>query len=150
MTISSITPFLWFDTQAEDAAKFYVTLFPKSKIDYVSPGPSGAPMVVGFELFGQHLTALNGGPMYKLTEAFSLMVNCHEQSEIDRLWEALCDGGKPSVCGWLTDRFGVTWQINYAFLPQLMSGQNGGKVMSAMRESGKIDIAKLEAIAAGD
>src|ERR1700761_5865330 len=113
MTISSITPFLWFDTEAEDAARFYVSVFPRSKINYVAPGADGKAMVVGFEVFGQRLTALNGGPMYKLTEAFSLMVNCPEQAEIDRLWDALSDGGKPGVCGWLSDRFGLSWQINY-------------------------------------
>jgi predicted 3-demethylubiquinone-9 3-methyltransferase (glyoxalase superfamily) len=107
-------------------------------------------MVVGFEISGQRLTALNGGPMYKLTEAFSLMVNCSDQPEIDRLWNALCDGGKPGVCGWLIDRFGLSWQVNYEGLPKLMSGRNGGKVMSAMRQMGKIDVAKLSAIAAGD
>ena len=147
MTVSSITPFLWFDTQAEEAAKFYVSLFPNSKVEYSSPGPNGKAMVVGFELFGQHLTALNGGPMYKLTEAFSLMVNCADQAEIDRLWDLLCEGGRPSVCGWLTDRFGLTWQINYEGLPKLMSGRNGSKVMTAMRQMGKVDIARLTAIA---
>ena len=150
MTVSSITPFLWFDSEAEEAANYYVSLFPNSKIQYVSPGPTGAAMVVGFEISGQRLTALNGGPMYKLTEAFSLMVNCSDQSEIDRLWNALCDGGKPGVCGWLIDRFGLSWQVNYEGLPKLMSGRNGGKVMSAMRQMGKIDVAKLSAIAAGD
>src|ERR1019366_10656692 len=109
MTIKSITPFLWFDTQAEDAANFYVSLFPNSKITHVSrygdagPGPKGGVMVVAFELNGQRLTAMNGGPTYKLTEAFSLMVNCTEQAEIDRLWTALSEGGAPNVCGWTKD-----------------------------------------------
>jgi predicted 3-demethylubiquinone-9 3-methyltransferase (glyoxalase superfamily) len=150
MAVSSVTPFLWFDSEAEEAANYYVSLFANSKIHYVSPGPTGAAMVVGFEIIGQRLTALNGGPIYKLTEAFSLMVNCSDQPEIDRLWNALCEGGKPGVCGWLIDRFGLSWQVNYEGLPKLMSGRNSGKVMSAMRQMGKIDVAKLSAIAAGD
>ena len=150
MSVSSITPFLWFNSAAEEAARYYVSLFPNSKIRYVSPGPNGAAMVVGFEIFGQPLTALNGGPTYKLTEAFSLMVSCSDQAEIDRLWRALCDGGKPGVCGWLIDRFGLSWQINYEGLPRLMSGRNGSKVMSAMRSMGKMDVARLNEIAAAE
>ncbi|MBA2589051.1 MAG: VOC family protein [Alphaproteobacteria bacterium] len=149
MTVSSITPFLWFDKEAEAAANFYVSLFPGSKIEYVSPGPTGAAMVVGFEIFGQRLTALNGGPMFKLNEAFSLMVSCSDQAEIDRLWNALCEGGTPSVGGWLKDRFGLSWQINFAGLPKLMSGRNAGQVMGAMCQMSKIDVARLSAIAAG-
>ncbi|RYZ66789.1 MAG: VOC family protein [Proteobacteria bacterium] len=145
--MSSITPFLWFDSAAEEAARFYVSLFPESRIVYVSPGPGGAAMVVGFEIGGQRLTALNGGPTYKLTEAFSLMVNCSDQADIDRLWRALCEGGKPGVCGWLIDRFGLSWQINYEGLPKLLSGPNGGKVMTAMRSMGKMDVERLTAIA---
>src|SRR4051812_12996610 len=112
MAIQSITPFLWFDTQAEQAANFYVSLFANSRILHVSrygesgPGPKGSVMVVGFELEGQRLTALNGGPTFKLSEAFSLLVNCTEQDDIDRLWTALGEGGAYSVCGWLKDRFG--------------------------------------------
>jgi predicted 3-demethylubiquinone-9 3-methyltransferase (glyoxalase superfamily) len=148
MTITSITPFLWFDTQADDAANFYVSLFPNSKITHVSrygdagPGPKGSVMVVGFELNGQRFTALNGGPTYKLSEAFSLLVNCTEQEEIDRLWEAL--SAAPNVCGWTKDKFGLSWQINYAGLPDLMTGPKAGKVMAAMMGMKKVDIQALK------
>jgi predicted 3-demethylubiquinone-9 3-methyltransferase (glyoxalase superfamily) len=150
MTIQKITPFLWFDTQAEDAANRYVSLFEKSRITQVSrygdagPGPKGSAMVVGFELEGQRFAALNGGPTYKLSAAFSLMVECTEQQDIDRLWSALGDGGTYNVCGWLTDRFGLSWQINYAGLPDLMMGAKGGKVMGAMMKMRKIDIQALK------
>jgi predicted 3-demethylubiquinone-9 3-methyltransferase (glyoxalase superfamily) len=153
MTIKSITPFLWFDTQAEDAANFYVSLFPDSKITHVSrygdagPGPKGSAMVVAFELMGRRFTALNGGPHHKLSEAFSLLVECTEQAEIDRLWDALTD--KPNVCGWTKDKFGLSWQINYAGLPDLMTGPNAGKVMGAMMGMAKIDIQALKDAAAG-
>lgn len=148
MTIKSITPFLWFDTQAEDAANYYVSLFPHSKIKQVSrygdagPGPKGSVMVVGFELNGQSFTALNGGPIYQLSEAFSLLVNCTEQADIDRLWDAL--SATPNVCGWTKDKFGLSWQINYAGLADLMTGPNAGKVMGAMMGMKKIDIQALK------
>ena len=150
MTIKSITPFLWFDTQAEDAANFYVSLFPNSKITHISrygdagPGPKGSVMVVAFELMGQRVTAMNGGPHYKLNEAFSFMVDCTEQEEIDRLWNALSEGGAPNVCGWTKDRFGLSWQINYAGLPDLMTGPKAGKVMGAMMGMKKIDVAAIK------
>jgi predicted 3-demethylubiquinone-9 3-methyltransferase (glyoxalase superfamily) len=152
MTIKSITPFLWFNDQAEDAANYYVSLFPSSKIKQVSrygdagPGPKGSVMVVSFELNGQSFTALNGGPHYKLTSAFSLLVNCTEQAEIDRLWEAL--GARTNVCGWTDDKFGLTWQINYAGLPELMAGGKPDKVMGAMMGMKKIDIQALKDAAA--
>ena len=152
MTIKSITPFLWFDTQAEDAANFYVALFPDSKITHVSrygdagPGPKGSVMVVALELAGRRMTFMNGGPTYKLNEAFSLMVDCTEQADIDRLWEAL--SAAPNVCGWTKDRFGVSWQINYAGLPDLMTGPKAGKVMAAMMGMKKIDIQALKDAAA--
>ena len=153
MAIRSITPFLWFETQAEDAANYYLPLFPNSRIIQVSrygdagPGPKGSAMVVSFELMGQKLLALNGGPHYKLSEAFSLMVDCTEQADIDLLWDKLVDGGSPSVCGWLKDRFGLSWQINYAGLPDLLSGGHGSRVMQAMMGMKKIDIAALKAVA---
>jgi predicted 3-demethylubiquinone-9 3-methyltransferase (glyoxalase superfamily) len=148
MTIKSITPFLWFDTCAEDAANYYVSLFANSKINRVSrygdagPGPKGSVMVVSFELSGQGFTALNGGPTYKLDEAFSLLVNCTEQADIDRLWEAL--SATPNVCGWTRDKFGLSWQINYAGLAELMTGPNADKVMAAMMGMKKIDIQTLK------
>jgi predicted 3-demethylubiquinone-9 3-methyltransferase (glyoxalase superfamily) len=152
MTVKSITPFLWFDTQAEDAAKFYVSLFPNSKITHVSrygdtgPGPKGSVMVVAFELNGRPLLALNGGPRQKLSEAFSLFVECTDQVDIDRLWDALTD--TPSVCGWTKDRFGLSWQIGYERLPELLSGPKSGKVMAAVMKMTKIDIQALKDAAA--
>ena len=157
MAIKNITPFLWYDTQAEDAAKLYVSIFANSRINHVArygdagPGPKGSVMVVAFELEGRRFTALNGGPVYRLSEAFSLLVDCTEQADIDRLWKALGEGGSYNVCGWLKDRFGLSWQINYAGLPDLMTGDPGraGHVMGAMMKMSKIDIAALEAAAAG-
>ena len=157
MTIQRIMPFLWYDTQAEDAAKLYVSVFPNSRITHVSrygdagPGPKGSVMVVGFELEGQRFTALNGGPHYRLSEAFSLLVDCTEQADIDRLWSALGDGGSYNVCGWLKDRYGLSWQINYAGLPDLMSGEpaRAARVMGAMMKMQKVDIQALEDAAAG-
>ena|SRR5437588_5980629 len=150
MTIKSITPFLWFNSEAEDAAKFYVSLFPNSKITHISyygdagPGPKGSVVVVGFALNGQHISAMNGGPNFKLDEAFSLLVDCTEQAEIDRLWDALSEGGRPNVCGWTKDRFGLSWQINYAGLPELMTGPKGSQVMAAMMGMKKIEIQALK------
>jgi predicted 3-demethylubiquinone-9 3-methyltransferase (glyoxalase superfamily) len=118
MAIKKITPFLWYDSNAEEAANFYVSLFDNSRITHVSrygdgaPRPKGSAMVVAFELEGQRFTALNGGPAYRLSEAFSLLVECTEQADIDRLWTALGEGGAYNVCGWLKDRFGLSWQIN--------------------------------------
>jgi predicted 3-demethylubiquinone-9 3-methyltransferase (glyoxalase superfamily) len=157
MPIQRITPFLWYDTQAEDAAKLYVSIFSNSRITHLSrygdagPGPKGSVMVVGFELEGQHFTALNGGTNFRLSEAFSLLVECTEQADIDRLWAALGEGGSHNVCGWLKDRFGLSWQINYAGLPDLMSGDpaRAGRVMAAMMKMQKIDIQALEDAAEG-
>ncbi len=150
--MSKLYPFLWFDTQAEEAANLYVTLFPNSRILQVSrygdfmPGKAGQVMVVELELAGQRLTFMNGGPNFTLDEAFSLSVACETQEDIDRLWDAL--GHKPSACGWTKDRFGVVWQINYARLPQLMTNQaHVNKVMAAMMTMIKIDVAALEAAA---
>jgi predicted 3-demethylubiquinone-9 3-methyltransferase (glyoxalase superfamily) len=151
MAIQRITPFLWFDSQAEDAARFYVSLFENSRITHVSPGPKGSAMVVNFELEGRRFTALNGGPVYQLNEAFSLMVECTEQADIDRLWQALGEGGAYNVCGWLKDRFGLSWQINYAGIPDLLSGDpaRAARVFAAMMTMKKVDIRALEAAAAG-
>jgi predicted 3-demethylubiquinone-9 3-methyltransferase (glyoxalase superfamily) len=157
MAIQKITPFLWYESQAEDAANLYVSVFGNSRITHVSrygdagPGPKGTAMVVGFELEGLRFTALNGGPAHKLTEAFSLLVNCTDQAEIDRLWAALGDGGSYNVCGWLKDRFGLSWQINYAGLADLMTGAPAasGRVMGAMMKMQKIDILALKDAAAG-
>jgi predicted 3-demethylubiquinone-9 3-methyltransferase (glyoxalase superfamily) len=156
MTIQRITPFLWFDTQAEDAAKLYVSIFANSRITHLSrygdsgPGPKGSVMVVSFELEGQRFTALNGGPNFRLSEAFSLLVECTEQADVDRLWSVLGDGGSYNVCGWLKDRYGLSWQINYAGLPDLISGDpaRAGRVMGAMMKMQKVDIQALEDAAA--
>jgi predicted 3-demethylubiquinone-9 3-methyltransferase (glyoxalase superfamily) len=157
MAIQTITPFLWFDRNAEEAANFYVSIFGNSRITHVSrygdagPGPKGSVMVVGFELEGQRFTALNGGTVYKLSEAFSLLVECTEQADIDRLWTALGEDGSYNVCGWLKDRFGLSWQINYAGLPGLMTGDPGkaARVMAAMMKMKKVDVQALKDAAAG-
>jgi predicted 3-demethylubiquinone-9 3-methyltransferase (glyoxalase superfamily) len=148
MAVTSITPFLWFDSCAEEAANFYVSLFPNSKTTHISrygdtgPGPKGSVMVVAFELMGRRFTALNGGPSQKLSEAFSLLVDCTEQADIDRLWEALTD--KPHICGWTKDKFGLSWQIGYAGLPDLLTGPKAAKVMAAIMGMTKIDIQALK------
>lgn len=149
MTIKSITPFLWFDTQAEDAAKYYVELFPNSRILNTSrygdfmPDKAGQVMVVELELMGQRLTFMNGGKHYKLDAAFSLSVGCETQADVDRLWDAL--NHTPSACGWTTDKFGLVWQINYAYLAELMKDQaHTNKVMAAMMTMIKIDVQQLK------
>jgi predicted 3-demethylubiquinone-9 3-methyltransferase (glyoxalase superfamily) len=148
-----ITPFLWFDTQAEEAAKFYCSVFPNSKILRTShygegaPGPKGSVMTVEFELDGQRHIALNGGPIFKLTEAFSLMVDCKNQKEVDTYWEKLTDGGEESQCGWLKDRYGVSWQITPTILTELINDPDPKKVsrvMQAMMKMGKIEIEPLK------
>ncbi len=155
MSIQCITPFLWYERDAEDAARLYVSVFDNSRITHVSrygdamAGPKGSVMVVGFELQGRPFAALNGGPAYRLSEAFSLLVNCTEQAEIDRLWETLGGGGSYNVCGWLKDRFGLSWQINYAGLPDLMGGDpaKAGRVMRALMGMTRVDIRALVAAA---
>ena len=151
-----ITPFLWFDTQAEDAAKFYVSIFPKSKIlktaryGDAGPGPKGSVMTVEFVLDGQRLIALNAGPVFKLTEAFSLVVDCKDQKEVDRYWTKLSKGGEQSMCGWLKDKYGLSWQITPSILIKLINDKDAGKakrVMQAMLKMRKIDIAALQAAA---
>jgi predicted 3-demethylubiquinone-9 3-methyltransferase (glyoxalase superfamily) len=157
MAIVKITPFLWYESNAEDAARFYVSIFGNSRITHVSrygdsgPGPKGSVMVVGFELEGRRFTALNGGPTYQLDEAFSLLVECTEQADIDRLRAALGDGGSYNVGGWLKDRFGLSWQINYAGLAGLMTGDatKAGRMMGAMMTMKKIDVQALKDAAAG-
>jgi predicted 3-demethylubiquinone-9 3-methyltransferase (glyoxalase superfamily) len=157
MAIRRITPFLWYDSNAEEAAKFYVSLFDNSRVTHVSrygdtgPGAKGSAMVVAFELEGQRFTAINGGTAHKLDEAFSLLVECTEQADIDRLWTALGEGGSYNVCGWLKDRFGLSWQINYAGLPDLMTGDPGksARVMAAMMKMKRVDVQALKEAAAG-
>lgn len=148
-----ITPFLWFDTQAEEAANFYVSVFENSKIGKVSrygeagPGPKGSVMVISFQLEGLEFTALNGGPHFKFTPAISLMVNCDTQEEVDHFWEKLSEGGRKDRCGWLQDKYGLSWQIVPTALSRLMSTpdrEKANRVMQAMLKMDKLDIATLE------
>jgi predicted 3-demethylubiquinone-9 3-methyltransferase (glyoxalase superfamily) len=157
--MQKITPFLWFDHQAEDAASLYISLFPDSKVTRVSrygdgmPLPKGTVMSVTFELAGQEFTALNGGPAFKFTEAISFFVSCETQAEIDRLWSKLTEGGEPSQCGWLKDRFGLSWQIVPAVLGELIGDpdpEKAGRATQAMLKMGKLDIAELKRAHAGD
>jgi len=154
--MQKITPFLWFNTEAGEAAKFYISIFPKSKILKTArygeggPGPKGSVMTVEFELAGQRIIALNGGPVYKLTEAFSLSIDCKDQREVDHYWNKLSKGGEPSMCGWLKDKYGLSWQVTPRILIELISGPDKKKaqrVMAAMLKMGKIDIAALKAAA---
>ena len=157
--MSRISPFLWFDTQAEQAAELYVSIFPNSRITGVTrygeggPGKPGSAMTVSFELDGLKVTALNGGPHFQLSEAFSMSVDCADQAEVDRYWDALLEGGgKPSQCAWLKDRFGLSWQIVPRALPRLLGDPDRAKsqrVMAAMLKMSKIDVAALAAAAAG-
>jgi predicted 3-demethylubiquinone-9 3-methyltransferase (glyoxalase superfamily) len=149
-----ITPHLWFDTQAEEAVNFYVSLFANSSIGKLSrygdagPGPKGSVMSIGFTLNGQDFAAINGGPMFKFTPAVSFLVWCETQEEIDSLYDQLLEGGQAQQCGWVTDRFGLVWQVNYAGIPGLMTGPNASKAMGAMMKMKKIDIQQLKDAAA--
>ncbi|MBC7724589.1 MAG: VOC family protein [Burkholderiaceae bacterium] len=155
-----ITPFLWFDDQAEEAAEFYVAIFENSRITSVSrypegsPGEAGTAMSVQFELDGVEFQALNGGPVFSFTEAISFVVDAPTQEEIDRLWTALlADGGTPSQCGWLKDRFGLSWQIVPPILGELLSDpdpERQQRTMQAMLQMQKLDIAVLKAANAGE
>jgi predicted 3-demethylubiquinone-9 3-methyltransferase (glyoxalase superfamily) len=149
---NKITPFLWFDHQAEEAVEFYTAIFPNSNITAVThygdagPGPKGSVMTVGFELDGQVFTALNGGPHFKFTEAISLVVNCDTQKELDAYWDKLCaDGGKPVQCGWLKDKYGLSWQIVPSILPKLtQDAKKSARVMEALMKMVKLDIKTLQ------
>jgi predicted 3-demethylubiquinone-9 3-methyltransferase (glyoxalase superfamily) len=151
--MQKITPFLWFDTQAEEAAKFYASIFPNSKILNVArygeagPGPKGSVMTVEFELDGQRVIALNGGPQFKFTEAISLSVACKTQKEVDRYWSRLLRGGEEGPCGWLKDKYGLSWQVTPTILGEMLSDPDPKKskrVMEAMLKMRKIDIAGLK------
>ena len=148
-----ITPFLWFDDNADEAVNFYLSIFKDSRLldatryGEAGPGPKGTIMTATFELNGQQFIALNGGPRYKFTEAVSFVVKCETQEEIDYYWDKLLDGGEPQRCGWLKDRFGLSWQIVPAQLSELFGGndpQRAGRVMQAMMQMVKFDIAKLK------
>ena len=149
-----ITPFLWFNDQAEEAMNFYTSIFKNSKISSVSrygeggPGQPGSVMTATFELDGQEFMALNGGPLFTFTEAISFFVNCETQAEVDELWEKLTEGGEESQCGWLKDKFGLSWQIVPSVLGELLNdpdAEKAGRVMNAMLQMKKIDIAGLRA-----
>ena len=140
--MKKITPFLWFNNNAEEAANFYVSIFKNSKIN------TATPMMVSFVLDGQEFIGLNGGPQYKFTEAVSMFVNCEDQAEVDVLWDKLLDGGEASKCGWLKDKFGLSWQIIPKALGELMGDKDplkAKRVMDAMLTMKKIDVSLLQA-----
>ena len=145
-----ITPFLWFDDNADKAVNFYLSMFKDSRLldatryGEAGPGPKGTIMTATFELNGQQFIALNGGPRYKFTEAVSFVVKCETQEEIDYYWDKLLDGGEPQRCGWLKDRFGLSWQIVPAQLSELFGGNDPQRVMQAMMQMVKFDLAKLK------
>jgi predicted 3-demethylubiquinone-9 3-methyltransferase (glyoxalase superfamily) len=150
--MQKITPFLWFDGKAEEAATLYVSLFKNSKVVSVSrygeggPGPKGTVMSVNFQLEGQQFYALNGGPQFTFTPAISLFVNCETQQEVDALWEKLSEGGAKNRCGWLQDKFGLSWQIVPSVLGKYLQDKDAGKakrVMAAMMQMDKLDIKGL-------
>ena len=152
--MSKISPCLWFDGEAEDAATFYVALQPDSRIEHVQKNPVDGPagkagqvLVVEFTLAGQRFMALNGGTRFEYTHAISFKIDCADQAEVDRLWDALSDGGAVERCGWLKDRFGVSWQIVPTVLPQLLGGSDAAgaqRAMQSMLQMVKLDIAALK------
>jgi predicted 3-demethylubiquinone-9 3-methyltransferase (glyoxalase superfamily) len=156
---TKVTPFLWFDSQAEEAAKLYVSIFANSRLLDVSrwgdgaPFPKGSVMSATFEIDGRQFIAFNGGPQLKFSEACSMFVSCEDQSQVDRYWAALiADGGAPGQCAWLKDKYGLSWQIVPKALLQLLSDPDAGRAgraMKAMLEMSKIDVAELERAAAG-
>ena len=159
MTMSKIAPCLWFDGEAEEAANFYVSLLPESRIDRIQrnvtdaqAGKAGSVLVVSFTLAGQRFLAINGGTRFEYTPAISFQVDCADQAEVDQLWDALSGGGSTERCGWLKDRYGISWQIVPAILPKLLGDRDPAKaqrVMQAMLRMSKLDIAGLEAAHAG-
>jgi len=155
--MQKITPCLWFDDQAEEAVNFYVSIFPNSKVGTVtrygpagaraSGRPEGTVMTITFQLEGQEFLALNGGPEFQFSPALSLMVNCQTQEEVDEFWEKLSDGGQTQQCGWLQDRYGVSWQIVPTALPRLLQAEDterSERVMEAMLQMDKIDAESLK------
>jgi predicted 3-demethylubiquinone-9 3-methyltransferase (glyoxalase superfamily) len=150
--MQKITPFLWFDNQAEEAVKFYTSIFKNSRIDSVTrygeagPGPKGSVMTIAFQLEGQEFTALNGGPVFHFTEAISFYVDCKTQEEVDELWEKLSEGGEKGQCGWLKDKYGLSWQIVPRALIEMLQDkdpQKAFRVTQAMLKMSKIEIGKL-------
>src|SRR5438067_1536655 len=147
--MSKPIPFLWFDDNAEEAMNFYVSIFPNAKVHSTTrygaggPGPAGSVMTAQFSLDGQEFVALNGGPRHKFTEAVSFVINCETQAEVDRFWDNLtAGGGQPGPCGWLKDKYGLSWQVAPTILPQLLSGSDpakSGRAMAAMMKMSKLD-----------
>jgi predicted 3-demethylubiquinone-9 3-methyltransferase (glyoxalase superfamily) len=158
--MQKIMPFLWFDDKAEEAMNFYVSIFRNSKALSVTrfgdagPGPKGSVMTASFELDGQQFTALNGGPQFPFTPAVSFVVNCETQQEVDEYWEKLtAGGGSPEPCGWLKDKYGLSWQIVPTALPQMLKdtdAQRSKRVMQALMQMKKIDVARLKQAYAGE
>ena len=156
--MQKISPFLWFDSNAEEAANFYVSIFKDSKILKIArygeggPGPAGSVMVVNFQIEGQDFIALNGGPLFKFTEAISFVINCQTQEEVDHYWNKLAaGGGQESQCGWLKDKYGLSWQVTPTILGELLADKNqktAQRVMQAMLQMKRIDIAALKRAAA--
>ena len=146
--MQKITPFLWFDMQAEEAMNFYTSIFKNSKVLGVTPGPNGRAISVNFELEGQEFIGLNAGPQFKFNESISFLVDCKTQAEVDELWEKLtADGGEEGRCGWLKDKYGLSWQIIPIALNELLSDpdpEKAGRAMQAMLEMNKIDIEGLQ------
>jgi len=156
--MQKITPFLWFDDRAEEAVNFYTSIFKNSKVRSISrygedvPGPKGKVITASFQLAGQEFMALNGGPTFTFSPAISFFVNCETQAEVDEFWERLSEGGEKGQCGWLKDKFGVSWQIVPTALGELLNSRDAEKshrVMQAMLQMGKIDIAGLKRAYAG-
>ena len=162
--MQKITPFLWFDHQAEEAAKFYTSVFKNSKVGKIlrydeatakaAGGPVGSVLTIEFEIEGQKFTALNGGPQFKFNESVSFVVYCQTQDEVDYFWQKLtADGGQESECGWLRDKFGLSWQVTPTVLIEMLQDKDSnksGRVMNAMMQMQKIDISKLKAAYAGE
>jgi predicted 3-demethylubiquinone-9 3-methyltransferase (glyoxalase superfamily) len=162
--MQKITPFLWFDHQAEEAAKFYTSVFKNSKVGRIlrydeatakaAGGPVGSVLTIEFEIEGQKFTALNGGPQFKFNESVSFVVYCQTQDEVDYFWQKLtADGGQESECGWLRDKFGLSWQVTPTVLIEMLHDKDpkkSGRVMNAMMQMQKIDISKLKAAYAGE
>lgn len=151
-----ITPNLWFDTESEEAAKFYVSVFPNSEVKHVSyyneagPRPAGTVLTVDFVLDGQDYTAINGGPEFTFNESISLLINCADQEEVDYYWAKLSEGGEESQCGWLKDRYGVSWQVVPAGMEEMLGDSDKGRAERAMRAMlgmKKLDLAALKAAA---
>jgi predicted 3-demethylubiquinone-9 3-methyltransferase (glyoxalase superfamily) len=143
----TLNTFLTYNDQAEEAVRYYLSIFENGKILKTLPGPNGKALTVEFELLGQRMVALNGGPTFKFSEAFSLAVNCDTQAEIDRYWSKLTEGGKEIQCGWLVDKFGVSWQIVQKMLPEVLASKDpakAGRAMQAMMKMVKLDIAELQ------